>query len=388
MGMIDLADVAVVDNHCHPLSSDTAILNADSLARQFYHGMGDVRGSDVGQDSWEVSPELRHHLRHLGVIQTMVCQLAPLLECPAELEAVAHERGRRCSESYAAYADLLYQDAGIVATVLDSDLPKGDPKLDLMPGRVMRLFQMEPTINQLMRENGSFDQMLLAYQEALDGAVRRDGFVGVKAHVAEQVGFGIEPVSQGEAGAAYRAAVARHPVAHRKVYIAILTATLLQCQELGVPVHLHSGTTGGLWNGPIADADPFRLIPFIRQPAFRRTKIVLLHASYPWIQHAAAVAHSLPHVWVDIGWVTPWVSLRLVECYRDLMGMAPLSKLMVGSGGHGTPEIAWLAAKTAKIAVAEVLGDAVGLGLIAPGQAESVGRMILYDNAARLYGLN
>jgi hypothetical protein len=70
-----------------------------------------------------------------------------------------------------------------------------------------------------------------------------------------------------------------------------------------------------------------------------------------------------------------------------MIGMAPLSKLMVGSGGHGSPEISWLAAKTAKIALGEVLSDSVRLGLMAERDAERAGRMILYENAARMYGL-
>jgi hypothetical protein len=67
--------------------------------------------------------------------------------------------------------------------------------------------------------------------------------------------------------------------------------------------------------------------------------------------------------------------------------MAPLSKLMIGSGGHGSPEISWLAAKTAKIALGEVLADSVRLGLMAEQDAEKTGRMILHDNAARMYGM-
>ena len=69
------------------------------------------------------------------------------------------------------------------------------------------------------------------------------------------------------------------------------------------------------------------------------------------------------------------------------MAWAPLSKIVVGSGAHGTPEIAWLAAKTAKIALAEVFNDAVRLKLIEKKDAETAARMILHDNAARLYGL-
>jgi len=67
--------------------------------------------------------------------------------------------------------------------------------------------------------------------------------------------------------------------------------------------------------------------------------------------------------------------------------MAPLSKLMIGSGGHGTAEIAWLAAKVAKIALAEVFEDAVRLGFMVARQAEQAGRMILQDNAVRLYDI-
>ena len=105
------------------------------------------------------------------------------------------------------------------------------------------------------------------------------------------------------------------------------------------------------------------------------------------MQHAGMMAHTFPHVWVDMGWTTPWTSQRIVECYRDVIGLAPLSKLMVGSGGHGSPEVSWLAAKTAKIALGEVLTDAVRLGLMCEKDAEKTGRMILHDNAARMYGL-
>jgi hypothetical protein len=88
-----------------------------------------------------------------------------------------------------------------------------------------------------------------------------------------------------------------------------------------------------------------------------------------------------------MGQITPWSSLRLAQCYQDVLAWAPLSKVVVGSGGHGTPEIAWLAAKTAKIALSKVLGDAAQLGLMTIQQAENAGHMILHDNAARLYGL-
>jgi len=386
--MMDFTDFPVIDHHCHVLDPAKTKLDPESLAREFHHGMADIPKPGVKKAKlWDATDELRYHFPNMGVVQTMICQLSKVLDCPPELEAVASERNRRTSESFAAYAQLLYKDAGINTTVVDSDLPKNDPLFNLMPGKILRLFQMGPPIKKLLSQSGSYQELLRDYQETLDRSVKQDGFIGVKAHLAEEVGFGADLVSEAEAKAIFPAAKAGDSGAYKKLYVAVFTATLLQCQELRVPVHLHSGFTGGLWEGPISNADPFLLAPLLRRPEFLKTKIVLLHAGYPWTKQAGQLAHAFPHVWVDMSQISPWGSLRIVECYRDVMAWAPLSKITIGSGGHGTPEIAWLSAKTAKIALGEVLGDAVRLGLMAPKHAEKAGRMILHDNAARMYGL-
>jgi predicted TIM-barrel fold metal-dependent hydrolase len=386
--MLDLNNLPVIDHHCHPYELEKAVLEPEPLAREFFHGIGDIPDPDVPKPRhWGATEELRYHIMHMGVVNTMVHQLSNVLNCPAELEAVAKARNRIASKDFAAYIRLLYEDAGIVATVLDSGLPKDDPLLELIPGTKLRLFQFEPPLQNLLGKAKSYRDLLGRFQETLARSVKIDGFIGVKVHLAEQVGFGVIPVWEDEAKLFFNQAKAGNKEAYGKLYTAVFTATLLQCQDLGVPVHLHSGFTGGLWQGPIHNADPFLLSPFLRQTEFLNTKIILLHAGYPWTKQAGQMAHTFPHLWVDMGQVSPWASLRIVACYRDVMAWAPLSKIVIGSGGHGTPEIAWLAAKTAKIALAEVLGDAVKSGLIAEKYAESVARMILHDNAARLYGL-
>jgi uncharacterized protein len=385
--MLDFSGLRVIDNHCHPIEPGKATLEGEALAREFFHGMGDIPKPGVRAKLWGATDELRHHFPNMGVVQTMVALLSGVLGCEPELEAVAAERNRRAAEGFEPYIRMLYEDAGIVGTVMDTGLAKDDPALALMPGRIMRLFQLEPAMQRALDAAGSYREMLRLYQDSLERGVREDGLVGVKSHLAEQVGFGALPVSDADAEAAFAAMKAGDQAGYRDLYVAIFCATMLQCQELAVPVHVHSGITGGLWNGPISNADPFLLVPLLRRNEFLSTRVVLLHCAHPWMMNAAAVSHALPHVWVDMGWTTPWISLRIVECYRDVIGMAPLSKIMVGSGGHGTPEIAWLAGRVAKIALQEALGDAVRLGLMAESQAESAARMILHDNAARLYGL-
>lgn len=386
--MLDFAFAPVIDNHSHPFEENQAPFTPESLARLFFHGMGDIPAEGVKKARlWGTSDELRGHIRNLGVVHSLVCQLSRLFGCSPEMEAVSAERNRRASADFRAYAGSLYEDAGIVGSVLDTGLAADDPRLKGTPGKVLRLVQMDPMIDRLLEKSLSYRGLLRAFQEDLDRAVRQEGFAGVKCHLAERVGLGIEEVPDSRAETAFSGARAGDPRAFKEMYAALFAATLLQCQDLGVPVHLHTGCTGGLWDGIVSDADPFLLVPFIRRPKFLPTRIVFLHAAYPWLQHAAELAHVFPHVWVDMSWTTPWASLRLAECYRDVMGIAPLSKVIFGSGGHDAPEIAWLAAKSAKIALGECLGDGVRLGLMSLPQAEKTGRMVLHDNAARLYRL-
>jgi uncharacterized protein len=387
--MPDFTQCSVVDNHCHVLEPEKKTIEPIWLAREFFHGIADTPIAGVAKSKlWGATDDLLFHFPHMGAVLTMVCQLAKLFGCEPELSAVTAERNRRTAkEGLAGYAKMLYTDAGIVCSVMDSNLPINDPILDLTPGPKIRLLQMDPLLKNLMKSCGTYPELLRSFQDAVEKSIRQDGFVGIKSHLGELVGFGAPQVEADEASRIYTAAAAGDGEAFKKLYMAVWLATMIQAQELKFPIHVHTGITGGLWNGPVANTDPFLLVPILRQPRFLRTRLILLHAGHPWMQHAGMMAHTFPHVWVDMGWMTPWTSQRIVEGYRDVISLAPLSKLMIGSGGHGSPEVSWLAAKTAKIALGEVLTDAVRLGLMAEKDAERTGRMILHDNAARMYGL-
>jgi len=387
--MPDFTTCPVVDDHCHVLEPEKKTIEPIWLAREFFHGIADTPIEGVTKAKlWGATDDLLFHFPYQGAVLTMVCQLAKLFGCEPTLEAVTAERNRRTAEAgLAGYAKMLYTDAGIVCSVMDSNLPINDPILDLTPGKKIRLLQMDPLLGKLLETSASYTELLKAFQAGVEKSIRQDGFVGIKSHLGERVGFGAAPVEADEAERYFSAAKAGDGEAFKKIYMAIVLASMIQAQELKFPIHFHTGITGGLWNGAVADCDPFLLVPILRQPRFLKTRVVLLHAGHPWSEHASMMAHTFPHCWVDMGWTTPWTSQRIVEFYRDVIALAPLSKMMIGSGGHGSPEVSWLAAKTAKIAVSEVMTDAIRRGLMAERDAEKAGRMILHDNAARMYGL-
>lgn len=388
--MLDFMKCPVVDNHCHVLEPAKKTIDPVWLAREFFHGIADVPIADVAKAKlWGATEELNFHFRHMGVVLTAVSQLATLFGCEPTLEAVTAERNRRTSEvGLTGYAQMLYEDAGIVCSVMDSNLPLNDPLFDLTPGRKLRLLQMDPLLQKLLKTCGSYAELLRGFQEAVEKLIVQDGFVGIKTHLGEKVGFGFPEVEADEAERIFPTAAAGDSEAFKKLYMAVWLASLLQAQDLKFTIHLHTGITGGLWNGPVANCDPFLLVPILRQSRFLKTRLIFLHAGHPWIQNAGMMCHTFPHVWLDLGWTTPWTSQRIVEVYREALGLAPLSKVMIGSGGHGSPEISWLAAKLAKIALGEVMADSVRLGFMAERDAERTGRMILHDNAARIYGLS
>ncbi len=39
---LDFTDIPVIDNHCHPMDPEKAFLDPGKLAREFYHGFGDI----------------------------------------------------------------------------------------------------------------------------------------------------------------------------------------------------------------------------------------------------------------------------------------------------------------------------------------------------------
>jgi len=81
-----------------------------------------------------------------------------------------------------------------------------------------------------------------------------------------------------------------------------------KCVELGVPVQLHTGTTGmgaGMPGGGGIKLKYTRPIPYIDDVAadFPDLKIVCLHPSYPWQDEAIAMAIHKPNIFFDLsGW--------------------------------------------------------------------------------------
>jgi len=170
--------------------------------------------------------------------------------------------------------------------------------------------------------------------------------------------------------AAYRGGLDRV----REPVLAALEANEVSGDPLPVQVHCGFGDSDlHLWR-----SDPSYLKPLVER--FRETPFVLLHC-YPYVREAGWLAHVYGNVWFDLSLTIPHVS-QPAQAIREALELAPVSKLLYASDAARTPELYFLAARWWRQALVEVLPE-----LLPDDEAEEAARLILRENARRLYRL-
>ncbi|HEY6248666.1 MAG TPA: amidohydrolase family protein [Candidatus Angelobacter sp.] len=162
--------------------------------------------------------------------------------------------------------------------------------------------------------------------------------------------------------------------------------------RLGLPVHFHTGGGCGtyfLLNG----ANPALLDSLLSDASLRKTTFVLLHGGAGAFTKHAAYLLMKPNVYADFSEQTWLISTRkLSEVVRDFLEWYP-EKILFGTDLYpNTPEIDWeeigyQTTQSGREALAIALTGMMQDGEIDHAQALNLARMVLHDNAAKLYGL-
>jgi hypothetical protein len=371
--------VPVVDNHAHPLTR-LQPQDPDHLR----HAFSEAPDPSVSRDHVPWTVYYRWALRDLaGLLDIEPAEDALLL--------------RRQAEPFADYARLLVQDAQIAWLLLDEGFPPPDQvypsaEMERMLGvRVGRILRLEVLAADLITQHRSFADVVDAFDLRVAGA-RGDGYVALKSIAAYRTGLAIEPVSAREAEAAF-GPVRR--TAEDQGSLRLTSKPLIDffvLRALGhaaaaeMPVQFHTG-----YGDPDLDlrlSNPLHLRAIFEDPTLASAPIVLLHESYPYTAEAAYLAVTYPNAYLDIAYTLPPLDrLELIRVTGIALGAAPASKILVSSDGVGIPEQYWLGAIRARDVVGRVLGAMIDADELAEDVAEEMGRMILHDNAVRLYGL-
>ena len=236
--------------------------------------------------------------------------------------------------------------------------------------------------------------------ETLKPALRKwksSGAVAIKLAIAYVRPLDVDSVSRQEAERGYALATkgGQPPSGEYKRLQDYLVHELArEAGSLGLAVHIHVGIGADPYF-MISGANPLLLESLVGDPSLRSTKFVLIHGGWPF-DRAAGVMLIKPNVYADFSAQTFLRSPRaLSETLRAWMEWYP-EKILFGSDtyddpntpGRGWEELLWLANDSARIALTMALTGMMNDGQISRSRALELARMVLRENAIKLYGLS
>lgn len=158
-------------------------------------------------------------------------------------------------------------------------------------------------------------------------------------------------------------------------------------------VHIHTGNGDGPWfnNG---NANPALLENSLNSRALRKTHFVLLHGGWPFHDVAQAMMDK-PNTWADFSAQTFYLGThQLSGVLRNWLSWHP-EKVLFGSDAYSdedSPLTDWeekqvVMTGKARRALANALTEMMLNGEISRDRALEIARLVLRDNAMKLYGL-
>ncbi len=159
--------------------------------------------------------------------------------------------------------------------------------------------------------------------------------------------------------------------------------------RLGLAVHIHCiEGAGGYYRQ--SGSNPLLLESAFNDPSLRKTNFVVIHGGYPFTKEMGSLM-SKPNVYADFSAQTFFTYPReLSEILRNWMEFYP-DKILFGTDAFSFGpevdwgEVAWLSNTTARQALALALTGMINDGEISRERASELARMVLRDNALKLY---
>ena len=161
--------------------------------------------------------------------------------------------------------------------------------------------------------------------------------------------------------------------------------------RLGLAIHIHIIDGAGRYYRP-SGSNPLLLESTFNDPELSKTNFVLVHGGSPFTRNVISL-FGKPNVYADFSAQTFFLYPRaLSENLRGWLESYP-DRILFGTDAFSFgpavdwPEVAWLSNTTARRALAMALTEMMNDGEISRDRALELARMVLRDNARKLYKL-
>jgi hypothetical protein len=380
--MLNLSDVPLIDNHCHPFHR-----KQPEREEQYIHYFSESRDPRVHKD----------HVRNGLFYRTNLRLMAELLGLPADVPAakVLAERKRLGLKRLAVLAVTKSNTKGVI---MDRGFPpevamSQDETEAMLKGtgcQMRRVQRLEMVYEELITKSETFNEVEQGLIAELTD-MRSKGIYGLKSVIAYRSGLNIQPTYRWEAMDGFRQIKKEHAATGKKIRVAskpvedyLTRIALKMAAEQEIPVQFHSGI--GDTDEDMLESNPLKLRAVLEDPAFANTPIVALHV-WPFIQETAYLAHVYGNFYFDLSFSLPLGGLTAASMLEQAIGIAPYSKVLYGSDAPGLPDYFWLGGVVWRKGLEKLLGGWVEEGGVTEAQAREIARRILHENAEGLYRL-
>ncbi len=222
----------------------------------------------------------------------------------------------------------------------------------------------------------TFDDYLAVVDAIFAEAVAADA-VCLKSTQAYQRTLRYEEVPRERAAALFGTPTAELTSQEKKDFEDFMFWQILKLSaKHDLPFQIHTG------HGRLQGSSPMMLLDAIQ--ANPKTKFVLFHGGFPWVDETAAIAMRHRNVWVDSVWL-PTLSYTMAKrAYQVWLETMPSDRIMWGADTVQAEGI-YAATEFTRQCLAEALAEKVERAELREEHAITIGRQILRDNALKLF---
>ncbi|KAM3340040.1 protein fluG isoform X1 [Capsicum galapagoense] len=342
----------------------------------------------------EADGDALSHVPHTINFKRSLKEIAGLYGSNISLHAIQESRQRFGLESSTA---LCFKAAKISVLLIDDGI-EFDKKLDIKWHRsfvptVGRILRVERVAEKILEKGSNGTWTLGSFMEIFTEELKSvaDTVFAFKSIVAYRSGLAINTeVTEKEAEEGLNDVLcAGHPIriSNKNFIDYIFLHALKVAQSYDLPMQIHTGF--GDKDLDLRLANPLHLRNLLEDKRFMKSRLVLLHASYPFSREASYLASVYSQVYLDFGLAIPKLSFHgMVSSVKELLELAPMNKVMFSTDGYAFGETFYLGAKKAREVVFSVLRDACVDGDLSIPEAIAAVKDIFAENAKQFYKLD
>jgi len=394
----EIAKIRAIDNHAHPVRNDPKDNDYDALP---------VENLELSSDPIRQRPD-----------NPEIADAWQGLYGTANPDLIAQRKAQVKAEKGEAYPDWVLEQVGIEIMLANrvalgpgiapphfrwvpfADAlmyPLNNAKLAAATPDRKQFFPLEErllkrylTALNLPRAPATLDDYLRRVVTPTLQAQKQGGAVAVKFEVAYLRSLSFGNPAKVDAARIYAARTPPSNADYKTLQDFLFRYILLECARLGMAVHIHVFAGAGSYFD-VAGAHPLLLEPLFNDPALRKVKFVMVHGGWPFTREVTPLLDK-PNVYVDFSAqsITEYPR-RLSATIREWLEHVP-EKVLFGTDSFpyndamNWAEMAWITNRTGREALGLALTGMLQDGEITRPRAVQLAKMVLHDNAAKLYG--